>query len=115
MQNDTNTVASTAPKFLNLHGYTDVTPYEVVRVISDKTVHIREMKCERDPTWVMDSVPGGFCRHVRNNDSQRWIITQDADAPVLRARRCKDGRWSVAGNARYMPSEKPVKFYDYNF
>lgn len=112
---DPNFTAPLAPKYLNLHGYSDVTPFEVIRVISDKTVEIREMKAERDPSWKPESVIGGFSRVVLNNDSQRWIITPDADAPVLRARRCKNGRWSVSGNARFMPSDRPVCFYDYNF
>ena len=112
---NTNLIASPAPRYLNFRGYRDVIPFEVVRVISDKTLEIREMQAERDPTWVMDSVAGGFCRHVENNDSQRWIITSNLEAPVLRARRCKDGRYSVNGNACYMPSDKPVCFYDYNY
>lgn len=112
---NTNLIASPAPRYLNNYGWSDVTPFEVVRVISDKTVEIREMNAELDPSWRPDGTPGGFCGHVLNNDSQKWIITSNPDAPVFRARLCKGGRWSVGGNARFVPSDKPVCFYDYNF
>ena len=34
--------------YANHYGYSDVTPYEVVKVISDKTIEVREMDAERD-------------------------------------------------------------------
>ena len=35
-------------KFANMIGYSDVEPYEVVRVISDKTIEIRGMDYQQD-------------------------------------------------------------------
>ena len=104
-----------APKYLNRHLFSDVQPYEVVRVISDVTVEIRAMKAELDPNWKVESVPGGFCRVVVNQDAQKWIITPDLDGEVVRARLTKSGRWSVKGEARYLAADRPVKFYDFNF
>lgn len=107
---------TTAPKFFNAHGYSDVHPYEVVRVVSDKTVEIRAMRADRDPTWKMESQPGGFCRVVTNQDSQRWIITSDDSAPVVRARLTKRGTWKMPNSSHVLfPAAKPIRFYDFNF
>lgn len=38
-------------KFANQFGYSDVNPFEVVRQISEKTMEIRSMKAERDPSF----------------------------------------------------------------
>jgi hypothetical protein len=112
MQNTT----TTAPKFLNAHGYSDVIPYEVVRVISEQTVEIREMSATLDPSWKMESTPGGFCRHVSNQDSQRWIIASEPSNPVIRARRTKRGTWNAKGaRGVLIAADKPTRFYDYNF
>ena len=98
-------------KFANCYGYSDITPYEIVRVISDKTIEVREMNAEIDPTWKPDFVPGGFAGTVTNNESQRWIITSDPTARVLRIRLSKKG-W---GRGRFYLSLVPRYFYDYNF
>ena len=37
--------------YANKYGYSDVYPYEIVRVISAKTIEVREMDAERDPNW----------------------------------------------------------------
>ena len=101
-------------KYANHHGWSDVTPYEVIRVISDKTIEIREMKAERDPTYQPEFVPGGFSAICTNQHSQKWIIESDDTAPVIRARLRKDGRfWSNRGSHRL--SDEPIRFYDYNF
>jgi hypothetical protein len=33
--------------YANHYGYSDITPFEVVKVISDKTIEVREMDAER--------------------------------------------------------------------
>jgi len=100
--------------YANYYGYSDVKPFEVVRRVSDKTLEVRAMKAERDPTWKPDFVPGGFCGTVVNQGSQRWIITSDPSGVVRRIRLGKRG-WKDAHGGRYDLSDKPVKFYDYNF
>lgn len=101
-------------KYANHLGYTDVTPYEIVRVVSDKTLEIREMKCERNPEWKPEFYVGGFSAHCANQHEQKWFITTDESAPVKRIRLGKRG-WKDAHGARFDVSDKPVKFYDYNF
>jgi hypothetical protein len=101
-------------QYANHYGYSDATPYEIVRRVSDKTIEIRAMKAERNPDWKMEFVPGGFCGTVINQHSQKWVITSDESAEVFRIRRRKYGWKDKYGN-RYQLSEKPVKFYDFNF
>ena len=94
--------------------YSDVDPYEVVRVISDKTIEIRAMKAERDDSVKLDFHVGGFSAHCSNQNQQKWIITSDETAPVKRIRLGKHG-WKDAHGGRYNLSDKPRKFHDYNF
>ena len=101
--------------FANRFGYSDVEPYEIVRRVSDKTIEIRAMKTERDPSWQMDFRPGGFCGTVVNQREQRWFITSNPEARVFRIRLHADGKWHCANGNRYGLSSKPDKFYDYNF
>ena len=77
--------------YANQYGYTDVNPFEVVRVISDKTIEIRAMKAERDPSFKPEFVPGGFSAVCLNDCQQKWIITSDDTAKVIRIRLGKKG------------------------
>lgn len=101
-------------KYANHLGYSDITPYEIVRVISDKTIEIREMKCERDESIKLEFIPGGFSAHCVNQRDQEWFISSDETAPVQRIRLGKRG-WKDAHGRRFDISDKPIKFYDYNF
>lgn len=101
--------------FANHIGYSDVNPHEIVRWVSEKTVEIREMNAERDPSYKPDFRPGGFCGTVVNQDEQKWVITSNAEARVFRIRLRKNGHWYDAHGCRYVLGVKPVKFYDFNF
>jgi len=101
------------PAFANYQLGSDTIPYEVIRVVSDKTIEVRRMKAELDPSWKRDFIPGGFCGHTANNDSQKWIVTSDKTQPVIRIRKQKSGRWGK--NGWFYLSDKPVYFYDFNF
>jgi len=101
-------------KYANLHGYSDVYPYEVIRVISDKTIEIRAMKYEIDPTWKPNMIPGGFLAHCDNQNEQRWSIESNPSIATLRMRKHKNGHWKSA-LGRHVLSEQPKRFYDYNF
>ena len=100
--------------YANHYGYSDINPFEIVRRVSDRTLDIRAMKAERDPSWQPDFVPGGFCGTVVNQSSQQWLIESDPAGHVVRIRLGKHG-WKDAHGNRYDLSDKPVKFYDYNF
>lgn len=101
-------------KFATYLGYSDVTPYEIVRVVSGKTIEIREMKAERDASVKMEWVVGGFSGHCTNQSEQKWFITSDEAAPIKRIRLGKNG-WKDAHGGRYSLDKEPHKFYDYNF
>ena len=47
-------------RYANMIGYTDVSPHEIVKRISDKTIEIRSMDAELDPSWKREVHPGGF-------------------------------------------------------
>lgn len=100
--------------YANQYGYTDVNPFEVVRVISDKTIEIRAMKAERDPSFKPEFVPGGFSAVCLNDRQQKWIITSDDTAKAIRIRLGKKGWKDKYGN-KFGLADKPTKYYDYNF
>lgn len=102
-------------KFANHYGYSDVNPYEVVRVISDKTIEVREMKAERDESFKPDFVVGGFSAVCTNQCSQKWIITSDESNPVIRIRKSKNKGWQDKHGRSFDLADQPSKFYDYNF
>ena len=52
--------------YANHIGYSDVNPFEIIRRVSDKTLELRAMNAERDPSWNPDFVPGGFFGTVVN-------------------------------------------------
>ncbi len=102
--------------YANQLGYSDVSPFEVVRHVSDKTVEIRAMNAVRsNPTESMGFQAGGFVGHFADQERQRWEITSNPEARVFRIRLQKDGKWRCKHGNRYALSERPVKFYDYNF
>lgn len=100
--------------YANHFGYSDVTPFEVVRFVNWKTLDIREMATTELP-WDRQYMAGGFLGHVVNQWEQRWDIQTDPDAPLVRIRKHKNGRWYDRNGAMYELSEKPRKWRDYNF
>lgn len=107
-------------QYANLYLYTDGEPFEVVRVISDKTMEIRQMKATLSPDWKPDIIPGGFAGHCVNQNEQVWLYESDPSMPVVRMRKVKPTHanrlmtWkSKYGHHRL--SDKPRKFHDYNF
>ena len=100
--------------YANHYGWSDVNPYEVVKVISDKTIEVREMDADRDETVWLEWVAGGFSAVCTNPHDQRWIIKSDPTAPVIRIRLGKNG-WKDKHGRKFKLSDAPHKFYDYNF
>ena len=101
--------------YANQYGWSDVNPFEVVKVISDKTIEVREMDAQRDESVKLDWAVGGFAGHCINQRDQKWFITSNEQNPVVRIRLSKTGVWKDKHGRRYGLSDKPVKFYDYNF
>lgn len=100
--------------YANHYGYSDVNPFEVVRVISDKTIEVRKMHAERDESVQLQWHAGGFAGHCSNQRDQRWVITSDPEGSVVRLRLTKRG-WQDKHGRRFGLNDQPVKFYDYNF
>lgn len=95
-------------KYCNYHGYSDIDPYEVVRVISPRKIEIREMgqKLIESPV----QFAGGFCAHTENQ-TQKWECFSAPEFPTRIITLVKAG-W---GKGQYRMSDVPCKFYDYNF
>lgn len=100
----------------NHQGYSDTNPFEIVRVVSDKTIELRAMTAERDESWKPEFVSGGFSAHCTNNGDQRnaWVIKSDPENFTVRARLQKSGTWK-SEMGRHSLSKAPAKHYDYNF
>jgi len=102
-------------KFANMVGYSDINPYEVVRVVSDKCLEIRGMDAERDPSYKPEFVPGGFSAVCVNQADQKWVIKPNPANGVIRIRKQKSGQWKSASGSKFYLRDEPIKFYDYNF
>lgn len=102
-------------KFANRLGYSDVEPFEVVRVVSEKCLEVRRMDAEIDPAWKAEWVVGGFAGRCINQNQQKWIIASNPANPVSRIRLQKNGNWKSPCGSRFALGDKPIKFYDYNF
>ena len=102
-------------QYANQYGYSDVYPFEVVNVISDKTIEVREMDAERDESVKLEWAPGGFAGHCINQRDQKWFITSNPSNPVIRIRLSAKKGWQDKHGRRFGLSDKPVRFYDYNF
>ena len=94
--------------------YTDINPYKVLRIISENTLEIQEMKHEADPNDRPEFVPGGFSAICVKSGSR--LITEDPNGRILRIRRTKrdPDRWTYKG-MRFRLGYKPSAYYDYNF
>jgi len=101
--------------YANYMGYSDVDPYEVVKAVSKITLEIREMDAERDDSFKPNFVPGGFSAICTNQYDQKWDIKSNEKNPVIRIRLSKKKGWQDKYGRRFVLSEKPQKFYDYNF
>jgi hypothetical protein len=101
-------------QYANHYGYSDVEPYEVVKVISDKTIEIRPMDAERDESVKLQFHVGGFAAHCSNQRDQKWFITSNPENRVIRIRLGAKG-WKDKHGRKFGLSDKPVRFYDFNF
>src|SRR5262245_3891207 len=102
-------------KYANMHLVTESYPYEIVRVISDNIIEVREMDAKLDGNWKPEIIPGGFAGHCTNQHSQHghWVFTSNPAYPVSRVHRRKNRRCGKGGY--HVLADKPCRFYDYNF
>ena len=104
--------------FANFSGWSDIEPFEVVKVCTENKVVIRSMQAERAEGWKPEIVSGGFAGHCTNNNDQRkaWDISSDEEGRLVTIRWSKAKlRWQCADGSRYFMSDQPVKKYDFNF
>lgn len=105
-------------RFANFNLFTDVMPYEVIKVVSPKCLEVREMDAEETKESIekrqASFVQGGFVGHT-DNSVQEWTITSNPTNAAVRIRQHKDGNWFGKCGERFILSDKPEKFYDFNF
>ena len=99
--------------YANMHGWSDVAPFEIIRVISPKTIELRAMSAELDDEFKPEFVSGGFAGHCTNQGKQTYKYKSCPEGVVVRARLGKKG-WK-SSHGRHVLSTEPRKFYDYNF
>jgi len=102
-------------KFANHYGYSDITPYEVIKENTPKKLTIRSMNSDLDPNWKPEHFVGGFRSNVANNQTQKWIITSRENGVIFAIRLHKDGTWKDSVGNKYRVENTPKRFYDYNF
>jgi hypothetical protein len=95
--------------------YTDVEPFEVVETRTERKKMIRPMKATLKPDWKPDMIPGGFAAHTVNNYSQEYDYESLPNEETFAIRQRKNGKWFDKYGNRYNISDKPRRFYDYNF
>ena len=101
-------------KYANLYSHTDIHPHEITRTISPKCLEIRPMLSERDLSIDLGFEAGGFFGHCADQNRQEWTITSNPAGRVFRIRLGSKG-WKAANGERFQLSEKPRRFYDFNF
>lgn len=101
-------------KYASHFMYSDVKAYEIVKVISDKTIEVRPMAVKHDISH-LEQVAGGFSGHVVDQRNQKVTYSSDPEAATIRIRKKKNSdSWTHKGN-RFELQEKPYAFHDYNF
>jgi hypothetical protein len=99
-------------KYANNMMWSDIEPYEVVKIVSDKCVEIRPMQTKQI-VFPKEFHIGGFSAHCSDNWNQKYEYSSDPTAPTMRIRKGKKG-WK-SGSLKFQMSNNPIKHYDYNF
>ena len=106
----------TIKSYANQHGWSDVYPYEVIRVIGTSTVEVRKMDARLINKDELLFIPGGFSAHCPNGEVQKYEYTSNPEFPIERIRWSKANNcWQQGKHVRFYMSDTPRKFYDYNF
>lgn len=101
--------------FANQIGYSDITPFEVIRIVSDKCLEVRSMKYDQTNKEDMVFHAGGFTAHCSNQNDQKWEIQPDADGYVFKIRKNVRGTWKDKHGGTYAVEKQPRRRYDFNF
>lgn len=97
-----------------IHHYSDASAYTIVAVSkSGKQITLQADNAILDPNFRPDFHPGGFVGHVSNQNEQTYAYSRNLEAPLIKARLHKDGRFYV-GSSRVGIGYRSA-FHDYNF
>lgn len=96
--------------YCNQYGYTDVHPYEVVRVISPNCVILRALDTIQTK-FPQHYEVGGFSAHCVDNHNQEYTYHSNILNPLVKIKKGKKG-W---GSGKFRMANFPYKHYDYNF
>jgi len=103
--------------FANLHGWSDIHPFEVIKVNTPNKLTIRPMN--HSELLNKDELvfhAGGFSAHCSNQNVQRYTYSSNPEAGTLAIRYSKaKRRWQDADGNIYVLADKPKYFYDFNF
>lgn len=87
-----------------------IRPHEVLRVLSHRTLEIREMACDLAngwrPRWIMG--------HCVNQDEQEWTIAPDPQAVTFRIRWSKKYGWRDREGNVYRLGSEPARWHRYD-
>tara|TARA_R110000803_G_scaffold112151_1_gene180513 strand:+ start:1550 stop:1882 length:333 start_codon:yes stop_codon:yes gene_type:complete len=100
--------------FANRYGHSDVEPYEIVRIVSEKCIEVRAMDTSDNKTK-MDFHVGGFSANCSNQNAQKYDYTSNPKNPVKKIRLNKVLVWKSKYGEKFSIAKNPYKFYDYNF
>ena len=89
-------------KYANHIGWTDISPAEIIKWVSAKTLEIRKMDANE------------LSSKCDKSNDQSWHIYSNFANPIFRIRLGKNG-WKDAEKRYYTLSETPTKYHDYNF
>lgn len=101
--------------YANQIGYSDITPFEVIRVVSDKCLEVRSMNYTQTNRDEMVFHVGGFAAHCSNQADQKWDITPDAEGYVFKIRKNVRGTWKSKHGDTFAVEAQPRRRYDFNF
>ena len=100
--------------FMNRAIGSDIFPYEVIRVVSDKCVEIRRMK-HKQTLFPKSFHEGGYRSHCSDNASQEYEYFSDESGEVLKVRYSEKRKAWGNKYEKFRMADKPFYFYDYNF
>lgn len=105
-------------KYANKILFSDVEPFEVIEEKTPNLYVVRSMKAVQTDSSKENLsnsfVRGGFVG-TYDNDLQEWDITPDENGEILNIRKHKNGKFYDSNRVEYVISNKPCKFYDFNF
>jgi hypothetical protein len=100
-------------KYVCEYLYSDVHAYEIVKVVSDKTLEVRKIDTKHNIAH-LKQYAGGFAGHVAGQHNQKVTYETNPDNEVIRIRKKKNGGWGYK-DCKFGLSEEPYAFYDFNF